>query len=106
MQIDGLEVDLGRLPSELQGLAPTIERWAAADADERDQRLEQASTEQLAELWLTISPQLPVINDYLERQAAGEQSSEAVALAATADAALEAAKIIERRTGGTPRTPS
>ena len=103
MQIDGLEVDLGRLPPELQDLAPAIERWAATDPDERDQRLEQAATDDLAQFWLAVSPQLPAINAYLEEQAAGEQSNEAVVLAAMAEAALEASQVIERRTGGAAR---
>jgi hypothetical protein len=99
-EIDGLQVDLGRLPAELQSLAPLIREWATLDDDARERRLESASTEDLAQFWLAISPELPAINAYLERQAAGGQESpEAVAVAATAEAALGASQVIERRTG-------
>ncbi len=58
-EIDGLQVDLDRLPEELRALAPTVRRWAISEEEERDARLESASTEELAELWLAVSPQLP-----------------------------------------------
>ena len=103
-EIDGLQVDLDRLPPDLQSLAPVIRQWAIADDEERDRRLEAASTEELAQFWLTVSPELPAINAYLERQTAaeGEEPAEAIALAATAEAALAAAEVVERRTGSAP----
>ena len=102
-EIDGLQVDLDRLPPDLQSLAPVIRQWATVDEDERDRRLEAASTEELAQFWLAVSPQFPAVNAYLEEQTIGaDESSEAVALAATAEAALGAAQVIERRTGSAP----
>ena len=101
-QIDGLEVDLTRLPAELQGLAPAIRAWAVVDEEARDARLEGAETEELAGLWLNVSPQLAAINAYLESVIQGQESNEAILVAATAEAALEAAKVIERRTGQAP----
>ena len=103
-EIDGLQADLDRLPPDLQSLAPAIRQWATVDEDERDRRLEAASTEELAQFWLEVSPQFPAINAYLEEQTAGEgqESAEAVAVAATAEAALGAAQVIERRTGSAP----
>ena len=101
-EIDGLEVDLDRLPPELRQLAPTIREWAMIDAESRDARLEDASTEDLARFWLDVSPELPAINAYLEAAIEGEESTEAIALAATAEGALEAAAIVERRTGQHP----
>lgn len=101
-QIGGLDVDLDRLPEELRDLAPTIRRWATGDEDEREQRHEAAPTEDLAEYWLTVSQRFPQINAYLERTIEGEQSPEALVLGWTAEGALEAAQVVERRTGTAP----
>ena len=102
-EIDGLQVDLDRLPPDLQSLVPVIRQWASVDEDERDRRLEAASTEELAQFWLAVSPHFPAINAYLEEQTVGGQEApEAVALAATAEAALSASQVIERRTGSAP----
>ena len=98
-QIHGLEVDLGRLPAELQELGPLIRTWAVADEEDRDRRLEAAPTEELASFWLAVSPHLPAINAYLESAIEGQESNEAIVLATTAEAALEANRVIERRTG-------
>jgi hypothetical protein len=97
--IGGLEVDLDRLPDDLRDLAPVIRRWASGDEDEREQRHEAAATEELADYWLTVSQRFPDINAYLEGQIEGERAAEAVALGWTAEGALEAARVIERRTG-------
>ena len=104
-EIDGLEVDLDRLPTELQQLAPLIRKWSIADADARDALLESASTEELAEFWLGVSPELPAINAFLEQSSEGEETNEAIVLASTAEAALEAAAFVERRTGQAPAGP-
>lgn len=101
-QIGGLEVDLDRLPDELRDLAPVIRRWATGDEDEREQRQEAAPTQDLADYWLTVSQRFPDINAYLERTIEGEQSPEAVVLGWTAEGALEAAQVVERRTGTSP----
>ena len=101
-QIEGREVDLTRLPPDLEELAPYVRRWAVAEEGERDRRLENASTEELAAFWLAVSPHLPAINAYLEAAIQGTESEEAVVLAATADTALEAARVVERRTGQAP----
>ena len=102
-EIDGLQVDLGRLPPDLQSLSPFIREWAALDEDERDRRLEATPTDALAQFWLTVSTQFPAINAYLEQHSGeGQESPEAIALAATAEAALAASQVIERRTGSAP----
>jgi hypothetical protein len=101
-QIGGLDVDLDRLPEELHGLAPVIRRWATGDEDEREQRQEAASTEELADYWLTVSQEFPAINAFLEGQIEGERTNEALVLGWTAEGALEAAQVIERRTGQAP----
>ncbi|HEX8123145.1 MAG TPA: hypothetical protein VF549_17975 [Solirubrobacteraceae bacterium] len=101
-QIGGLEVDLERLPEELRELAPTIRTWASGDEDEREQRQEAAATEDLAAYWLDVSQRFPEINAYLDREIEGERSPEALVLGWTAEGALEAATVIERRTGQSP----
>ena len=101
-EIGGLKVDLDRLPEELRDLAPAIRRWATGDLDEREQRHEAAATEELAGYWLTVSQRFPEINAYLEQTIEGERSDEAIVLGWTAEGALEAAQVIERRTGTAP----
>jgi hypothetical protein len=49
-EIDGLDVDLTRLPPDLRTLVPLIRQWAAGDDEERAQRLAAASTEELQKL--------------------------------------------------------
>ncbi len=100
--IGGLQVDLDRLPEGLRDLAPAIRKWATGDEDEREQRHEAASTEDLASYWLEVSQRFPEINGYLEQQIEGDQTAEAIALSWTADGAFEAAQVIERRTGQAP----
>ncbi len=104
-EIGGLQVDLDRLPEELRDLAPTIRRWATADEDEREQRQEAASTEELADYWLSVSQRFPEINAYLEQSIEGQESPEALVLGWTAEGALEAQQVVERRTGTSPGTP-
>jgi hypothetical protein len=101
-EIGGLSVDLDRLPAGLRDLAPTIRQWATGDLDEREQRQEAASTEELADYWLSVSQRFPDINAYLEQTIEGERTDEALALGWTAEGALEAAQVIERRTGQSP----
>jgi hypothetical protein len=101
-QIGGLQVDLERLPADLQELAPAMREWSLIDEEARDHRIEGAETEELAGLWLNVSPHLPVINTYLEGAIEGERTNEAIVVAAVAEAAFEAAKVIERRTGQAP----
>ena len=101
-EIGGLQVDLDRLPDDLRDLAPTIRRWATGDEDAREQLHERASTEELADYWLTMSQRFPDINAYLDRQIEGERAAEAVVLGWAAEGALEAAGVVERRTGQAP----
>ena len=101
-QIGGVQVDLARLPEDLRDLEPLIRRWATGDEDEREQRLEAASTDELADYWLTVSQRFPSINAYLDERIEGERPDESVVVGWTAEGALEAAGIIERRTGQAP----
>ena len=101
-EIGGLQVDLDRLPENLRDLGPAIRRWGVGDVDAREQRQEAASTEELADYWLSVSQRFPDIHAYLDEQIEGDRSPEALALGWTAEGALEAAQVIERRTGQPP----
>jgi hypothetical protein len=101
-EIGGVQADLARLPDELRDLEPHIRRWATGDVDDREERLEGATTEELADYWLSVSQRFPDINAYLEREIEGERPDEALVLGWTAEGALEAAGVIERRTGQAP----
>ena len=106
-EIDGLPVDLDRLPPELQRpRRRTIRHWAGRDESERDAAHEAASTEELAAYWLRVSQRFPAINAYLERTHRGPARDEAILVGVTAEAALEAAAEIERRTGQRPEAAS
>ncbi len=104
-EIGGVHVDLDRLPEELRDLAPAIRRWATGDVDDREQRHEEASTDELAGYWLSVSQRFPEINAYLEQTIEGERSDEALVVSWTAEGALEAAQVVERRTGSAPGGP-
>ena len=101
-EIAGLEVDLDRLPEDLRALGPMIRRWASGDDDAREQQQEAAPTEDLADYWLSVSQSFPAISAYLEQTIESERSNEALVLGWTAEGALEAAQVIERRTGTAP----
>ena len=100
--IDGLAVDLDQLPVELRELAPEIRRWATRDEAQRAQRIESASTDELAAFWLRVSQEFPAINVFLDTKLEGETSNEALVLGATAEAGLAAAGEVEKRTGRRP----
>ena len=101
-EIDGLSVDLDQLPPELSDLALEVRRWAVRDEGELAQRVEAASTDELAAFWLRASQEFPAIKAYLDANVEGSASNEALVLGATAEAALAAAAEIERRTGQRP----
>ncbi|HEV2813504.1 MAG TPA: hypothetical protein VGW10_09655 [Solirubrobacteraceae bacterium] len=101
-EIGGLQVDLARLPEQLRDLAPTIREWATGDEDERERRHEAATTDALAAYWLALSQRFPEIQAYLDEQLAAGGSNEATVLGWVAEGALEAAQVVERRTGATP----
>jgi hypothetical protein len=104
-EIDGLSVDLDRLPDGLSRLAPEIRRWAVRDEGERARRVDAASTEELAALWLTLSQELPAINAYLDARLGNNgPSNEALVLGAAVEGGFAAAAEVERRTGEPPQS--
>jgi hypothetical protein len=65
-EIDGFEVNLSKLPPDLQRLVPLIRRWATSDDDERSKRLAEASDDKLRELSASPSELWDSINGYLD----------------------------------------
>jgi hypothetical protein len=97
--IDGMEVDLDRLPGEFDELKPFIRKWAGSDDVERENVVSRASTEDLEFLWSAVQPRFTAINEYLDRH---DDDDEADLLGNLAEGAMEAAFEIERRTGTSP----
>ena len=101
--IDGIEVDLSLLPSELQPLTPLIREYAAGDDVERTDRLHAATTEELRQLdrALTVdrSDVLEAFLDaHLERTGTPEQAVGHI-LSSFWKAVAEARVILEEREG-------
>jgi hypothetical protein len=92
-EIDGVEVDLGRLPSEFDDLKPLIRRWGIGDDLKRAAAQEAASTDELEELWNAVRPRFPEINEYLDEN----DSDEAHLLGNLAEGAMEASFELDRR---------
>jgi hypothetical protein len=101
--IDGLEVDLSLLPPDLQPLAPLIRKYAAGDDVERTDRLYAASTEELRELDRAMTARRWESVDafhYAHIEATGTPEQDvALVLSSFAEAAAEAAVILEEREG-------
>lgn len=96
-EIDGTEVDLSRLPSDLQPLVPLVRQWATGDDEERSQRLASASSGELQELQKAVEPHWDSINAYLDQNITSDEPYEAIALDGFAQAAMEAASVLEER---------
>lgn len=91
--IDGMEVDLGRLPDELASLAPLIKRYGVGDDLERRRLLEASSRDELRDLAAAPADKWDAINafldEHMERPGAPEQDV-AIVLSNFAQAAMEA----------------
>jgi hypothetical protein len=102
-EIDGLEVDLSLLPTELEPLAPFIRRYAASDDGVRSDRVSDASVEELQALFQAVEPRWDAIeaymDEYMERPGSPEQNV-ALVLSSLSEAAAEARLELERRGGG------
>ena len=96
-EIDGIPVDLERLPGQLQPLVPLIRKWAASDDVERSDRLSRASDEELRELSEAPAALWDEINAYLDENITSADPYEATALDSFAQAALEARFELQRR---------
>ena len=102
-EIDGLEVDLSLLLPELQPVAPLIRKYAAGDDDERTDRLEAASTEELRQLDDAMTAERfdalnAFLDTHLDRTGTPEQDVAHV-LSSFGEAAAEAAVYLEEREG-------
>jgi hypothetical protein len=96
--VDGIEVDLDRLPEEFDELKPLLRIWAGSDDVDRENVVSGASTEELQFLWSAVQPRFAAIDEYLD----GHDDEEAHLLGNLAEGATEAAFEIERRTGTSP----
>jgi hypothetical protein len=96
-ELDGVPVDLSRLPSDLQQLVPLIRRYAASDDVERESRLEAASDDELRELSEAPNGLWDAINRYLDENITSALRYEATVLDSFAQAALEAELELRRR---------
>ena len=96
-EIDGIEVDLSRLPPDLQPLVPFIRQWAVGDDVERSERVAAASSEDLQRLRDAFDPHWAAINAYLDENIEGPEPYEATTLDSASQAAMEAAFELERR---------
>jgi hypothetical protein len=99
--IDGIEVDLALLPSDLQPLAPLIRKYAAGDDVERTDRLDAASMAELRELDQAMTAERydaidEFLNTHIERTGTPEQDV-ALVLSSFAEATAEAAVTLEER---------
>jgi hypothetical protein len=99
-EIDGLDVDLSRLPPDLQPLAPLIRKWAVGDDEERSARLAAASDDDLKELRDAPEGHWDAINAYLDENITSDEPYEAIVLDYLSQAAMEAATVLEERGGG------
>lgn len=100
--IDDLEVDLSLLPPNLRPLAPLIRKYAAGDDVERTDRLDAASTEELRELDQAMAKRWESVDafHYAHIEATGTPEQDvALVLSSFAEAAAEAAVILEEREG-------
>jgi hypothetical protein len=96
-EIDGIEVDLSRLPPNLQPLVPLIRRWSRGDDEERSTQLTGASDDDLRELRDAPAALWDPINAYLDENVTSEEPYEAIVLDGFAQAALEAGLELQNR---------
>jgi hypothetical protein len=96
-EIDGIAVDLSRLPESLQRLAPLIRQWARGDDEARSTQLHGASDDELRELRDAPEGLWDSINAYLDENIESGEPYEAIVLGSFAEAALEAAIELENR---------
>jgi hypothetical protein len=91
--IDGMDVDLERLPDGFDSLKPLIRRWACGDDVARGAMQDAAATDELLELVGAVEPHFAAINAYLD----GHDEEEAHLLGNLAEGAVEAHLELGRR---------
>jgi len=101
--IDGIPMDLSRLPAELHGLIPLIRKWSTSDDVDRTEQWEAASTEELQALFHAVWPHMSAINAYLdEADKLTPYPDEAMALGRLAEGVCEVQFVLRERTGRDP----
>ena len=95
-EIDGVEVDLRKLPAELEPLAPLVREWSLGDDVEREAKHEAASSEELRAMYDAVAPHFDAINTWLDDH---DDEPEGWALGRLAEGALEASFELARRAG-------
>jgi hypothetical protein len=99
-ELDGVPVDLRRLPEDLRRLIPLIRSWAASDDVERERRIEHATAGELLELARAPEGLWDEINRYLDENITSDEPYEATVLDSFAQAAMEAQLELDRRQAG------
>lgn len=89
MEVDGLEFDEAKLPENLRPLAPYIVTWSVSDDVGRQEMVESASEEELAQLVANVSPLFPEINAYLDSLRGRTEPDEAMLLGSLAELVSE-----------------
>jgi hypothetical protein len=87
--VDGLRLDVERLPPDLRMLAPLVEKWAVGDDVDRGARLEAADPSEVRHLLDTVGPLLSRIDEYLDSFAPMEVPEEAALIGRLAEAVAE-----------------
>lgn len=93
-EIDGIEVDLSLLPTELENCVPLIRKFAVSDDVVRSERQEAATAEELDQLATLSKTQWQALKDFLDRhmddQPGSNEQDLALVLSAFGEAAAEA----------------
>jgi hypothetical protein len=85
--------NLDSLPKEFAPLIPLIQKWSEGDDSLREEMLNRASKSTLKKLIEAVSPFLPQINDYLDRN----DDETACALGTLAEVSIEAEHELKNR---------
>jgi hypothetical protein len=85
---DGLSLD--QLPSKFSKLLDLIPKWAVSDDEQRNEMLEEMSSETLQSFVAKVSPFIPAIDEYLDSFVQEPPTEAVVALGVLAECCLEA----------------
>lgn len=60
------EIDISKVPENLQSLIPFLNEWALSDDHERDEKINQSSKIELMKVTNAVNPKMNIINNYLD----------------------------------------
>jgi len=60
------EIDVSKIPLNLQDIIPLLPEWAISDDDERKEKINRSSKAKLKKIIETVSPKMDFINNYLD----------------------------------------